>query len=195
MKLGFHLLSAIALVAAACPVRAADEVLENLDTAKSAYQAGKLGETITALDYAGQLVRQKKGEEAVKLLPPPPSGWTAEDGTSESGGAAMMGGMVTVKRAYQRESGSRVTIQIQSDSPLMQSLGMMMSNPMLMFATGAKLETIKGQKCAITTSGSKIELKTLVDNRYIIEISGEDVKREDIVGFAKAIDYAKLIAL
>jgi hypothetical protein len=196
MKLPLPLLSAVALVAATCPVRA-DEIVDNLDTAKSAYEAGNYSESIQALDYASQLIRQKKGEAVAKLLPAAPGGWTSEEAESESQGNAMFGGgMVSAKRTY-RKGDASVKIEIQSDSPLLQSLGMMFSNPMLMSASGAKIETIKGQKCAITfkngaTSG---EVKTIVDNRYLVSIEGSDVKREDLVTFAKAIDFAKLTGL
>lgn len=176
----------------------ADEVIENLDTAKSAYEAGKYSEAIQALDYAGSLVRQKKGEAVVKLLPAAPSGWTAEEAESESTSGSVMGGIVGAKRVYRRASGEgRVSIQIQSDSPLLQTYGMMFANPMLMTSSGAKLETIKGQKCAVTfKAGSKNgDVKAVVDNRYMITIDGDDLTREELVSFAKAIDYSALAGL
>jgi hypothetical protein len=173
----------------------ADDVTDNLDSAKSAYSAGNYSESIQALDYAGQLIRQKKSEAVVKLLPVAPSGWTADEGESESSAAGLMGGMVSAKRTYTRGE-SRITIQIQSDSPLLQSFGMMFSNPMLITASGAKLENIKGQKFAVTfkSGGTSGEAKTIVDNRYLLSIEGSDIKREDLLNFAKAIDYAKLTA-
>lgn len=176
----------------------ADEVTENLDTAKSAYDAGKYSEAITALDYAGSLIRQKKGEAVVKLLPAAPKGWTAEEAESESSSSSMMGGIVGAKRVYRRAEGDgRVTIQIQSDSPLLQTYGMMFANPMLMTSSGAKLETIKGQKCAVTfkNGGKNGDVKAVVDNRYMITIDGDDLTREELVSFAKAIDYNALAAL
>lgn len=176
----------------------ADEVIENLDTAKAAYEAGKYSEAIQALDYAGSLVRQKKGEAVVKLLPAAPSGWTAEEAESESTSGSVMGGIVGAKRVYRRASGEgRVSIQIQSDSPLLQTYGMMFANPMLMTSSGAKLETIKGQKCAVTfKAGNKNgDVKAVVDNRYMITIDGDDLSREELVSFAKAIDYSALAAL
>ena len=176
----------------------ADEVTDNLDTAKSAYEAGKYSESIQALDYAGSLIRQKKGEAVVKLLPPAPKGWIAEEGESESSGSAMMGGIVGAKRVYRRDGADgRVTIQIQSDSPLLQSYGMMFANPMLLTASGAKLETIKGQKCAVTfkNGGKNGDIKAVVDSRYMITIDGDELTRDELVSFAKAIDYSALSAL
>lgn len=175
----------------------ADDFTDNLETAKTAYAAGKYSEAIQALDYASQLVRQKKGEAVVKLLPAAPSGWKAEAAESETAAAAFMGGIVGAKREYTRESGGRVTIQIQSDSPLLQSLTMAFANPILLSSSGAKLETIKGQRCAVThkTDDKSGDIKTVVDNRYLVQIEGSEISREDLVTFAKAIDYEKLAAL
>jgi len=175
----------------------ADDFTDNLETAKSAYAAGKYSEAIQALDYASQLLRQKKGEAVAKLLPPAPSGWKAEEAESEAASAAFMGGIVGAKREYSRESGGRVTIQIQSDSPLLQSLSMAFSNPIMLSSTGAKLETIKGQRCAVThkAADKSGDIKAIVDNRYLVQIDGSEVSREDLVSFAKVIDYEKLAAL
>ena len=196
MKFRTTVLSAMVLAATAFPVRA-DEVTENLDSAKTAYQEGRFSEAISSLDYAGQLIRQKKGESVAKLFPDAPKGWTAEEAESDAQSSGMLGGMVTAKRTYQRESGGRVTVQIQSDSPLLQSLGMMFSNPMMMSASGAKVETIKGQKCAVTYKASAKEgsVKTIVDNRYLVDIEGDEVSRDDLLSFAKAMDFSKLAAL
>ena len=191
-----RILFATMMAAAACLVRA-DEITDNLETAKTAYQAGKYSESIQALDYASQLVRQKKGEAVAKMLPNAPSGWTAEEGESESQSAAIMGGIVSAKRTYHHGDNSQVKIEIQSDSPLLQSLGMMFSNPMLLSSSGAKLETIKGQKCAITfkNGGTSGDIKAIVDNRYLVSIEGSEISRDDLLAFAKAIDFTKLADL
>ena len=196
MKFRCHLITAAALLAATCPLRA-DEVTENIANAKAAYESGAYSEAIQALDYASQLIRQKKGEEVVKVLPAAPSGWAAEEAENESQSSALLGGMVTAKRTYRRESGGRVTIQIQSDSAMLQTFGMMFSNPMMMTASGAKMETIKGQKCAVTfkTGAKEGNIKAIVDNRYLVDVEGDEVTRDELVTFAKAIDYSKLAAL
>ena len=191
-----YLVPAIALSLAVCPIRA-DDVTDSLATAKSAYEAGNFSEAIQSIDYAGQLIRQKKGEAVAKVLPAAPAGWTAEESESDSQAAAVLGGMVSAKRTYNRESGGSVTIQIQSDSPLLQSLGMMFSNPMMLTASGAKLENIKGQKCAVTYKASNKggDVKVIVDNRYLVTIEGRDLTRDDLMLFAKAVDFAGLAAL
>lgn len=187
---------ALAAVLSATPAFA-DDVTDAIDAAKQAYDAGNLSEAIQSLDYASQLVRQAKSAEVVKLLPEAPDGWVAEEGEDTSAASALMGGMVSAERTYTREDGGHVTIQIQSDSPMLQSFGMMFTNPMMLTASGAKLETHKGQKLAVTYRGGDQagDVKAVVDNRYLISVEGSDVSREDLLSFAKAIDYAKIAAM
>lgn len=187
---------AVAAILAAVPA-SADDVTDAIDAAKEAYDGGNLSEAIQSLDYASQLVRQAKSAEVVKLLPDAPSGWEAEEAEDSSAASALMGGMVSAQRTYNREDGGYVTISIQSDSPMLQSFGMMFSNPMMLTASGAKLENHKGQKLAVTYRGGDKagDVKTVVDNRYLVSIEGSDVSREDLLTFAKAIDYSKLTAL
>lgn len=195
MKSILRLVPAFALVAALSPLRA-DEVTDNLDTAKTAYEAGNYSEAITAIDYANQLIRQKKGDELKKFLPDAPKGWEADEAESEAAATSMLGGGVTTKRSYRRGD-SNVTIKIQSDSPMLQATAMMLSNPMFMSGNGAKMETLKGQKVSVTfkSGGDSGEIKAVVDNRYLVEIEGNSLTRDDLMIFAKALDYAKLAAV
>jgi hypothetical protein len=176
----------------------ADDVSDAIQAAKEAYSAGNYSEAIQSLDYASQLVRQAKSEQVVKLLPPAPNGWEAEDGTSDAAGSAFLGGMVSARRDYNRTNGDgNVSVQVQSDSPMLQSIGMIFSNPMLMSASGAKVETIKGQKCAVTYRNNEKsgDIKALVDNRYVVTVEGHDVSRDDLLAFMRALDFAKLTEL
>jgi len=39
------------------------------------------------------------------------------------------------------------------------------------------------------------DVKAVVDNRYLVEITGSGIAREDLMTFAKAFDYTKLAAM
>lgn len=187
--------SVLSVLVLALPVRA-DEVSDNLKTAAAAYEAGNYSEALQAVDYAGQLIRQKKSEAVAALLPAGPSGWQAEEAQTEAAAAALMGGMVTAKRTYTKGDSS-VTIQIQSDSPLLQTYGMMFSNPALLAGSGAKLETIKGQRVAVTyrASDKAGDIKAVVDNRYVVTVEGNGVTKEELVSFIVALDPSRLAKL
>lgn len=193
MKTIYRLLPALALLALA-PVRA-DDVTDNLAAAKDAYEAGQVSQAITALDSAAQFLRQKKAELVAKLLPDAPKGWEASEPETEAAAASLLGGGVTVQRRYTRESSS-VTIKVQSDSAILQAT-MSFNNPMILAASGAKLETIQDQQVSVlfekdARNGS---IKAVIEGRYSLEIEGEEVTADDLRVFAKAFPFAKLAKL
>jgi hypothetical protein len=174
----------------------ADDVTEYLDAARSAYNDGNYSEALSSIDTVSQLIRQKKAEAVMKVLPNAPSGWEASEPESEGMAAGLMGGMVSAKREYTKGD-ARIEIQVQSDSPLLQAMVSMFSNPMLLSAGGAKLELVKGTKYAITYNKENKdgEAKAVIDNRYVVSITGHDVAREDLVAFAQALNASALTKL
>lgn len=178
------------------PVAPADDVTDAVNEALQFYKEGKFSEAASNLNYAAQLVQQKKGTSMESILPEPLSGWTAEEATSQAAGAAMFGGGVTVERNYTKESGT-VKIQVVTDSPLLQSMMMVMTNPMFATADGGKLVTISGQKAIVKMNpgeqGGQIQL--VIANRFLVTIGGNGVTRDDMVAYASAIDYQKMQSL
>ncbi len=173
----------------------ADEITDLLKKAGSDYESGNYSEAISSLDYAGQLIRQKKGEAMLKLLPEAQKGWTAEEPTSESTSGSMFGGMVAVERRYQKDD-SNVTIKITSDSPMLAGMLGMFSNPMLVSGSGGKLETIKGQKAVVKydAPNKSGDINIVVGGKILVTVEGHDVPRDALTAYAGAIDYAKLSA-
>lgn len=173
----------------------ADDATDNIDAAKAAYEAGNYSEAITALDTANQFIRQKKAEEVVKLLPEAPKGWEAGETETEAAASSILGGGVTVKRTYTRGN-ANVTLKVQSDSTVMQYAAML-SNPMILAASGAKMETIKGQRVTVEfkSGDDNGNIKAVVDGRYLVEIEGNGIVVDDLRALAKAFDFAKLAAM
>ena len=173
-----------------------DEIIEYINEGLEQYKQGEYTSAAGNLDYAAQMIRQKKGGKLQGCLPEPLSGWSAEESTSQAAGAAMFGGGVTAERKYTSESKS-VTISMVTDSPMLQSMMMMFSNPMIMASGGGKLEKIAGQKAIVkyTESNQNGEITIVVANRFLITIKGYQVTKEDLVNYASAIDYKKLAAL
>jgi hypothetical protein len=174
----------------------ADEVTDSISEALENYKDGHYSDAVASLNYASQLIQQKKGEDLTPILPEALKGWTAEDASSQAMGAAMMGGGVTAERRYFREDSS-INIQIITDSPILQGVMMMLSNPMFAASDGGKVQRINQQKAVVKyqqadRSGS---IQIVVANRFLVTIEGSDVKKEDLETYAKAIDYKKLEAL
>ena len=82
-----------------------------------------------------------------------------------------------------------------TDSPLMQSIGMMISNPM--FSSGGELRRINREKAMIkyNEKNRSGEVTLAVDKRYMITIKGRAVNKEDLIDYTKAIDFKKLKSL
>jgi len=174
----------------------ADDVTDAIDEAMQYYQDGKYSDAMTSLNYASQLIGQKKGGDLQSFLPQPLAGWEAEEATSQSVGAAMLGGGISAERQYNKGSSS-VRIQIVTDSPMLQSMMMMFGNPMLAGADGGKLEKIAGEKAIVkyNAADKSGDIKLVIANRFLVTLDGNDASLEDLKAYASTVDYKKLAAM
>jgi len=173
-----------------------DEVIQSINEGTEFYNNGEYAEAVTSLNYAVQLIQQKKGDVLTQLLPEPLDGWSAQAAESQSAGAAMFGGGITAQRQYSKGD-SRMTIRIITDSPMMQGVMMMFSNPMFATSDGGKLERIGKQKAIVKydESDKSGSLQMVVDNRFLIMVEGDSITHDDLLAYAGAIDLKKLAGL
>ena len=171
----------------------ADEIIESIDEALQYYKEGDYAEAVSSLDYASQLIRQKRGDSLKTFLPNPLPEWTAKDVTSKAVGGAVLGGMISAKREY-RKGQSSVTVEIVTESPMLQSMVMMFSNPAYATADGGKLKKIKRQKAIVKyrPSSQDGEINIIVAKRYLVSIKGRKVREQDLIDYASAVNYGKL---
>ncbi|MCH9741363.1 MAG: hypothetical protein K0U38_11085 [Epsilonproteobacteria bacterium] len=171
----------------------ADEVTDTMKEAMEAYEKGDYVQVKDDLTYVLELLKQKKGDSLKTLLPAALDGWKAEDATSETAGSGMLGGGTNISRIYKKDK-SKITISVVTDSPLMQSIGMMISNPM--FSSGGKLKRINREKAMIKYNEKQKsgEISLVLDKRYMITVKGREVTEEELVEYTKAIDFKKLKA-
>ncbi|MFC1789101.1 hypothetical protein ACFLZE_04220 [Thermodesulfobacteriota bacterium] len=171
----------------------ADEITDSIDEAIEYYKEGDFVEAANSLDYASQLIRQKRSGNLEAFLPEPLAGWSAEDVKSKAVGAGYLGGMISANKKYRKDQSS-VTIEIITDSPALQSMVMMFSNPAYASADGGKLTKIKRQKAIIkyTPSRKNGEINIVVAKQYLVTIKGRKVEESDLIDYASAIDYKKL---
>jgi len=139
------------------------------------------------------LIRQKKSEKMKDLLPAPLAGWQAEKASSQAMGTAVFGGGVTVGRKYTRAA-STVNVEIISDSPVLQSVLMMLNNPMFAGAGGGQLKTIRGQRAIIKYNAANRsgDVTIVVAGRFMVTVKGNQVEQADLVAYAEAIKYQEL---
>lgn len=174
----------------------ADDVTDSINEALKQYGKGEFADAVQSLDYAAQLIRQKKGGQLEAFLPKPISGWKAEEAKSQAMGSAMFGGGVTAERSYVKGD-SRVDVKIITDSPMMQGMMMMFSNPMLATSDGGKLEKINGEKAIVKYSNENKNgnINVVIAGRFLITVEGNDVSRLDMIAFAQGIDFKKLAVM
>lgn len=192
--LSLRIVFALVVLFVALPLHAGeDTVLSTIKEATRQYQAGDYSGSASNLDYASQLIRQKKSEKMKELLPEPLSGWEGKEASAQALGAAVLGGGVTVSRDYTRGS-SFISVEIVSDSPVLQSVLMMLNNPVFAGAGGGRLETVKGNRSVLKfDSGKKSgELYIVVASRFVITIKGRQVTREELLAYGEAMDYRVL---
>jgi hypothetical protein len=173
-----------------------DDVVNSINEGMEFYQKGDYAEATTSLNYAVQLIQQKKGASLEALLPGPLDGWTAQPAESQStGAAAMFGGDVSAERRYSKDAG-QLLVRIVTDSPLLQSIMMMFSNPMFVTAGGGTMERIGKQKAVVKydPASRSGDLQIVVNNRFLVTVEGNGVNRDDLLAYARAVDLNKLAA-
>jgi hypothetical protein len=171
----------------------ADEITDSIEEAMEYYKENNYVEASNSLDYASQLIRQKRSGKLEAFLPEPLAGWSAEDVKSHAAGPGYLGGMISAKRQYKKDKSS-VTMEIITDSPTLQSMIMLFSNPAYASADGGKLTKIKRQKAIVKYNPSKKngEINIVVAKQYLVSVKGRNVNENDLVDYASAIDYKNL---
>lgn len=190
-------LTLIAVAGLLAPVNAAekqDDVLTTIDEAVKQYKVGDFAAAVSNLDYATQLIRQKKSERMKALLPEPLADWQAEPATAQALGTAVFGGGVTVSRDYFTDSGSSLSIEMVSDSPVLQSIMTMLNNPLFAGASGGIINTIKRQRAIIKYDDKKRdgEINIVVASRFMITVKGHKIDQATLIKYAEAIDFDAL---
>ncbi len=174
----------------------ADDVTDSINEALDAYKDGEYSVAVDSLNYASQLINQKKGDSLSSLLPEPLDGWSAKSSKSKAMGAAMFGGGITAERKYVKGK-NNISIEIVADSPLLQSMMMMFTNPMYATSDGGKMEKIKRQKAIVkfNPDTNRGDIKIVVAKRFLVTVRGSKTTLDDLKAYAKAIDYKKLKSL
>ncbi|MCK5696727.1 MAG: hypothetical protein KAI02_01105 [Gammaproteobacteria bacterium] len=169
----------------------ADEVTDVMEEALVAYKKENYAQMKDDLNYVLDLIRQKKNDSLKNILPEAPDHWTAEEVISETAIAGVLGGGTTVSRVYKKEA-TTVTIMIIIDSPLMQSIGTMLSNPL--FASAGKIKRINREKAMIKYNGQQKsgEVILVIDKQYMVTIKGLNVTEKELIDYTRLIDFETL---
>ena len=173
----------------------ADEVVDSINEALEHYKNKDHKAASQNLDYASQLIGQKRAEWLQEGLPEPLKGWEAGEPKSETLTALFLGGGVSAECRYTKDSSS-ILIKYMADSPLMQSMMMLFANPAFVSAGGGKLERIGGEKAIVQydPKSKKGKITVMVGTNVVVTLEGVFVEKDDIMQYAQKIDYKKLAA-
>lgn len=190
-------LAMLALPLAAPAVNAADEIEDQIKLGLKLYQDGKYNEAASELEFALAQLRQKKADSLSDIFPKAPQGWTAEEPQSESAARSMLGGGISASQTYRQKNGKgRAKIEVMTDSPLIQSLGMILSNPMFMQGgRQVRLVRIHGQKGMLKRQGKKgFQLQMLINGKVLMKVEAGRMDAADkmVMDLARKVDFDKL---
>lgn len=170
-----------------------DPVIQTIEEALAEYKKQNYSAAATNLEYASQLIRQKKGETLAAFLPQPMDGWTADEGKSQVSTASLLGGGLTAERNYSKTDAT-ITITIVTDSPLLQPMIMMFSNPIFASSAG-RFELIKGYKGIVKYQNSGGDINIVINNRFLATIKGKQVTEKELLDYANSIDLKGIAEL
>jgi len=171
----------------------ADDVVDTLKEVIKSYENGEYSMAVEDLNYVLQLIQQKKSKGLEAYLPEALPGWSAKKAQSVAAASAMFGGGISSSREYTKND-SRIKVEIITDSPLMQSMMGLFSNPMFATADGGKLERIHREKAIVKYDEEQKngEITIIVAKRFLVKVEGRRVMVDDLKAYAKAIDFSKL---
>ena len=180
------LFAAVFLAALVLPALAADKILDTIDAARKAYQAGDMAGAKQSLDLASQLVGQKNAESFAALLPAALPGRKAEQAETTSVGVTVFG-VTSASRRYTGPGDRDIEVRITGDSSLVVQFAQFLINPAIAGAMG-KLISVGDQRALQTNEGS---INMVVANKFLVTVDGlADAASK--LAYAQAVDVAKL---
>jgi len=172
----------------------ADEISDIIERGKKLYQEGKYSEASSELQYAVSQIQNLQAEELKKLFPEPLPGWTAEEASASAAAMGLFGGGITASRTYKKEdTGESIEIQIITQSPLLQTVMMLLANPaMLAGQPDTKLVRVKGEKAIekFSAKGKKGELSLILEGNTLITVKGRKITDKNVLHqYMEKIDF------
>jgi len=176
---------------------AADPIIDQIEAARRAYQAGDNAVAIQALNFAVAAIEAQQTEAQLALFPDPLPGWSADTAQAEMAGlAAMLTGKV-LRRTYRYgATGAEVQITISANSPFLGVMSSLMQMPMLLQADpSTSLYSFGGHRGILKQEADSSELSLMVGSNLLLQLKGSGGADKDILeAYLQAIDIPALEA-
>jgi hypothetical protein len=182
---------AIALATAPLAALRADDITDQLDAARAAYQRGELQASVRDLQFVIGAIQEQINLSLLKLLPEPLTGWTAEDPQATSGGVATMITGTNLSREYRRQDCAHLEINLTANSPFLSMMTMMLSNPMMIQSDpNSRLYSYAGRRGVIrhNKDNGSLEINLVGSGNLLIRITGTGITKADAEAYLQAMD-------
>lgn len=165
-----------------------DPVTDLIRSAMAKYQKADLNGTSEDLEAARKLVDARRGDKASALLPNV-TGWTSLK--AEKQDAGILGGSSAWRRTYENKE-KTVKAELILDSPLLQQLTPLLTNPAIAEAAGFEIRRVEGKDALVKKVGDGTELNVWVGSGILFKLTGSKMKENELVIFAKNFDLREL---
>ena len=171
----------------------ADDVKDSIEEGTSYYEDGNYNAALSSFKYVVQLITQKATESLSEFLPESIDGFDMSEPETQSGGMELFGGGSSASADYSSDDGE-ITVTISANSPALQSILMVMNNPM--FLGAQKMERVAGQKAIIDYDNDDMSgsINIVVAGSALVSVEGSNVTLDQIKELVGNIDFKKLTA-
>ncbi len=187
------LLTTLALSLSQVSALRADDITDQIDTARGAYERGEFQASIQGLQFVIAAIQERVNASLVKLLPEALAGWSAEEPEVVSGGVATMIVGTQLSRKYHRPDDVSLEIKFTANSPFMPMMTMMFSNPMLLQSEpNTRIYTHAGRRGILKEdpAAKQVEISLMGEGNLLIQIEGTGITKADAEAYLKALDLA-----
>ena len=181
--------SALALLLMVSPANAQtpapkDRAPDLFKSAFQKYSKNDLNGASEDLAAIQAIIDDRRGNFGLRQLPDIKD-WQAKKAEK---GAGLLGSGSTLRRVY-TSKGKTVTAEIIMDSPIIQQLAPLLTNPAFASAGGFEVRRITGKE-ALIKPGDPIELNLWIGAGILFKLTGTPAMKEnEIVAFAKHFDF------
>jgi hypothetical protein len=164
------------------------EVPALLDAAKRAFAAEKYGACMNELQEAVGLVARLRQAQILAALPAAPAGWEVVPDEKDAQPNPFAGALASsvgnvFSREYKETGGrGRITVQMTTDSPMVQMFDMWIQNP-AMLGEGAELIKYGAHHAVLRKqNGGRLQLQILLLGEHLCDVTANGLDEDGLFG-------------
>lgn len=159
-----------------------DPFEEALRESLKQYRAGKIAESLVALDQARAVIEKAKTAQIGDALPDPPEGWEADEIKTEAV-TPLLGGGKLVKKLYKNKTGQQqVLLEVYYGSSLIKLIRGMLENEDIAKAQGYEIKRAGGENVLVKKIDAKnFEINMPMEDTIMVRTTGKEGAEEALM--------------